>query len=352
MRAAAVLTLAGCGFTGPSAVGPGTVDAAPGFAKQISIHATHVGSELHDFPMLFAEVADADLVGRAAGEVGFVDATGAALPVEIERFDPTSGAIAAWVRVPVLADAAPTQISLVLGPRPATSVWDAAFAGVYHFADGAGAASLDSTPHHHDGMRVGAPQIAAGIIGSGLTFTNTGTYVDLGTAISLAGPFTISLWTRAATDTPQAYGRLVSRCDATPVRNGVTLEQNMPAGYAYATRSSTATIYATDATPLATAAPSFVAVTFDGAALTLFENGRANVVPDARVLQDPISPLTIGAELYAPGNPGDGYQGLIDEVRFSTVARALAWQQAELANTGSPATFYDVLGKSTVNVEP
>ena len=126
----------------------------------------------------------------------------------------------------------------------------------------------------------------------------------------------------------------------------------MPTGFAYVTRSQGTTTFASTPAPLTTGAPSYLVAAYDGGTLAFFENGTLASAVDARVLADPQSTLTIGEAVYPPSTVSDGYQGMIDEVRFSRIARSLAWTRVELANTGSPATFYEVQGRSTVNVEP
>ncbi|MBI5280621.1 MAG: hypothetical protein HY858_02985, partial [Candidatus Solibacter usitatus] len=47
--------------------------------------------------------------------------------------------------------------------------------------------------------------------------------------------------------------------------------------------------------------------------------------------------LTIGGSIYDPG-----FQGLLDEVRVSSIARTPDWIVTEYQNQNAPATFFSV----------
>ena len=123
--------------------------------------------------MLIKLPADPDLAGHSRPDgfdIGFTAEDGTALPYEREIFDAATGALVAWVRIPVLDGAADTTFDLVFGDPDAAdqqapdAVWDASYQAVLHFAR----EMRDSTANHNDGLAIGGPATGPGETGNGL----------------------------------------------------------------------------------------------------------------------------------------------------------------------------------------
>src|SRR5690606_10349084 len=94
----------------PRDAGPGDGDAgaAPGRQKAITIPAGRVGENLDGFPLYVELVDDTELAARAAADgsdIHFRTQNGTPLAHEIQRWDPASGRLEAWVRVSLSAGA-------------------------------------------------------------------------------------------------------------------------------------------------------------------------------------------------------------------------------------------------------
>ena len=141
------------------------------YRKKITINHTSVSSrDLTDFPLLIA-LEDAALratsrggVREAGGDIHFVASDGARLDHEIERYDPSTGCLKAWVRIPTLSHTADTEIYLCYGQENAASqspgaVWDAHNKLVRHPNTAPG--GHEAVPHTDDLNIAGAITVEA-----------------------------------------------------------------------------------------------------------------------------------------------------------------------------------------------
>jgi hypothetical protein len=359
----AVVCVAACSFGHGANNGDGAVPSekapdvplvTPSFVKAVSIHATGAGADVVDFPMLFEEAGDADLKAHAAidgSDLVFTDTSGNRLPVELESYDPATGAITAWVRVPVISSGAAVTVDLGYGtpqqPIDATAVWSAGFAGVYHFSETAAGAVRDSSANHRDGTMMAMPTPGVdGQIGRAIQIAHNGDYVTLGDTMDFPNntSWTVSFWTRAATSMPASslYARIVARLDYN-VSSGIVIMQHGTSGEAEVNRDIANTqLFASDVVALPTASFRYEVARYDGAQLTMFGDGMAYPgAADVRSMPVIHKELSIGCDIYG-GTPGDTYLGVIDELRFSDRARPQAWIAVEYANQSAPAAFYDV----------
>ena len=110
-------------------------------------------TDLIDFPLLInltnVELKDTLNSGHVAqsdgGDIRFTSADGITqLDHELEVYDPTTGTLVAWVRVPVLDHDNDTVVYLYYGNSSAADqwnpagVWDASFEGVWHLTSPGG----------------------------------------------------------------------------------------------------------------------------------------------------------------------------------------------------------------------
>ncbi len=141
------------------------------YRKKITINHTSVSSrDLTDFPLLIA-LEDAALratshhvIREEGGDIHFVASDGARLHHEIERYDPSTGCLKAWVRIPTLSHTADTEIYLCYGQENAASqspgaVWDAHNKLVRHPNTAPG--GHEAVPHSDDLNIAGAITVEA-----------------------------------------------------------------------------------------------------------------------------------------------------------------------------------------------
>jgi uncharacterized repeat protein (TIGR01451 family) len=345
------------------------------------------------FPVLVSLV-DPDLRDKVASPNGYdivfrgEDSTTCAGPAtcaldhEIERWDPATGTLVAWVRVPALS--AGTTIGMYYGNSQVTAptetaraVWDAGYVGVWHLGE-AGAGEVneyrDSSRYgnHGRGGR-GAPaatptRVAGGQIGFGQHFGNAdGTYDfiddgDDGTLRMAGNQITLEAWLRhsiavnAAHGTPAAPGNPYGILNAKGWNDGYSLWLLGDTGscgvgithpcLAFNLPGLTHEIKTPSAAPLGANQWHHVVATYDGTTMRVFVDGGGQ---GSLAKTGNISPTVGGESVWiGHGDQPDNrdwsgqFEGDLDEVRISRVARSASWITTEFKNQSSPGTFYAV----------
>lgn len=308
----------------------------------------HVGSGGH-----VLELDGADMVFR--------DADLQPLARELTYF-PESGRFTAWVRVPELATDAPTTLYLDYGARSLVGqspfdAWNDAYVGVWHFEDDVmdGGAIVDSSVHGHHGtaLALDASNAVVGRVGQGVSLTQPTAAIRVGGgALDLPGPLTFEGWGRMDGPLPsEGFQRLFQKggeggnplilwvgdptlAPAHPFGDftlGVNFEEqvwievehSIP-GFGYGQWHHYAAV-----------------VGGPGDEIVLFVDG---VRVTSEVFDDPVA---IGyPNLYFGNRDTVGtsrqWNGVIDEFRFSDVARSDAWIEASWRNISELASFVTV----------
>jgi hypothetical protein len=358
--------------TGPSdlwAIGavpikPASSATSYSYRKQIPIDYTQVGAScsgsLTNFPVLIDITSDTDLrttgngghVQNASGyDITFRAADGTTvLDHEVEKYDPATGQLVAWVRVPTLSYNSNTILYLYYG-NPAistsqenkTGVWDDSFEGVWHFTGDL----LDSTANNNDGTNSG-------------TTSGTGQFAD---ARSFNGSSYISVADNASLNpTDQVTVEAWVNLSNAGTNQKIVGKSNLTRGYLLAGQTSAlypecwnsaGTNYSFTSGTVSSSQWQHLAVTWTtGGNMVGYVNGAQvnSISAGATALGTSTNLLIIGA---APWNTGTfRVTGLIDEVRISSTARSACWIQTEYNNQSSPGTFYSVGSEEYVGPAP
>ena len=188
---------------------PLQADGQSEYYRTITLNSGQVAGALSDFPLLVSFSGDALLKDKANGghvansdgrDIYFTDQNGSNLSYEIEKYDNTTGALVAWVKVPSLTDGA--EIKLFYGGSGITSnsqsdVWSNGFKGVWHLDQNN---SSDSTGNSNNATAT-SPNVtvsASGLIGGAVRLDGTDGYIDCGSGPSLdfygGGKYTWLVW--------------------------------------------------------------------------------------------------------------------------------------------------------------
>jgi hypothetical protein len=331
----------GCGFhpipsstiATPDAGCGAWLDPAWTARRALAVRASAVTGTHADFPLAVVIAGDADLGARAradGADLRFVDADGTTpLASEIERFDASTGTLLAWVRVPALSSAPPDHaLYLYYGRTDAAprvgSVWTG-YAGVWHFADG-----KDSSGAGHDAL--GTAAFAPGYLGAALSCDGATNQLDVA---MYARPTMLGYeaWIYTNVVTASVYHAVVTDWTANNRWFGL-----------YGTQLDFydgTTDHYFDAR-VAIHTWTHLAATYDGANLRVYENGAPLGTPLAVSYGGVTSPLQLG---YNP-NPAainqERFDGMIDELRVSSVARSPEWIATAYANQLDPRAFVAV----------
>jgi Concanavalin A-like lectin/glucanases superfamily/Domain of unknown function (DUF2341) len=328
-----------------------TIDVPPGSGrkKPISIDPTKVTGNQNEFPVWIV-LDDPELAASGqlnASDIHFTSPTGTPLPYQITAWNKTSGHLEAWVRLD-LDDLAPTVFEIRYGD-PATShaqvpstVFSNGFSAVWHLDGVAG----NGVVAEATGLRLGTAggglgpnDRVRGQLGDGLDFDGNVEQIQFANPMTGANPHTISAWVSQ---------RTAFSFDAIMVvgTNATNLSRWFYTHYT--TPTLAVGFYGNDW--------SNVGSNVDNAGFVLvhwvFEGGnrrsrmyRGGAEVGTMVHGNNINTAgTVGYIGYGPVGWGAsvGLNGVLDEVRISSMARSAGWIATEFANQKSPSTFYSI----------
>jgi len=338
---------------------PPWVDPAWTHRKRITVHASKVTAALTDFPLLVSLTADADLAARAQNngdDLLFCAADGTTkLSHEIERFNDKSGLLVAWVKLPALSATSDTTLFMYYGGAGGSgkadpaAVFASGYEAVWHLHHDPSKPVGEATGQHpgtsRGGMKGG--HLVAGKVGRGFNFDGNDDAVDVG-VINLPpdGPgnngLTLEAWVRP----DQAIGRIISKATGTLVQEHWWMASLGPGatykGYHFRLRSAGSTSWTSIGGAPLLGQWMQLAFTYDGASMRIYKDGKQI---DSQPKTGKVD-TSSSAKVSIGDNPVDSryFDGILDEVRLSRVARSAAWLAIQYANQNGPASFY-TLGK-------
>ena len=322
------------------------------YRKEIIIDHTQVAAQLTNFPVLIS-IGDGSLpslVQDGGGDIAFTDYGNTQLAHEIEYYDPSTGDLVVWVNVPSLSAVEDTFLYMYFGNREAadqqnpTAVWDADYVLVQHLDETAGD-HLDSTGYHNDGTPYSlASQAATGQIDGADEFSGSPGLVDVGTDSSLDvfGPnqdFSISLWAKRD-DLANLDGLFAAGADGNGGIAFATAQDNeddlrfLSPGSTVDLETTSGVVGDTDWHYVGLTADRDGNLDFwvDGVSVSSF--GIASSAGENWNRSS--DTYKIGSD-RSETNPFDG---ILDEVRVSRVARSAGWILTSYNNQRDPGAFY------------
>ncbi|MCX4247178.1 DUF2341 domain-containing protein [Paraliomyxa miuraensis] len=361
--------------TSASASASDTADTAdtgmlePFYRREIVIAAAEVpGTQpLLDFTALIAFAGDEGLRDVASGghvlepdgaDLVFRDANLQPLARELVSYAAGSGRFVIWVRIPEIAADVDTTIYLDYGAPSLvdlspTNAWNDAYRAVWHFEEPVveGGQIRDSSDHGNHGTATNMDASNGGMggrVGRAVSFSQPNATIVIGNGgLDLPGPVTFEGWGRM--DASYAgWQRLFHK--------GTELDFPLSMGVGDSATGQLGTAYlavnylSIPSVDLEYPIPGFAygqwyhyagVVGGPGNDVALFVNG-------VRVLSTTFTnPIETGHALLHLGNmsaTGSSrlWSGMIDELRFSNVARSDAWIEAGFRNTSTPTSFAKV----------
>jgi YD repeat-containing protein len=335
-----------------------------GFERAITIDHTKVpNTDLENFPVLIsgvysylATVANGGKVQNSSGyDIIFTSDSGGAnkFDHEIESYDPATGTINMWVRIPTLSHSTDTTIYVLYGNSAITTsqenktgVWDADFKGVWHL-NGSPLSAADSTSQGHNGTINGVTGTTGKIAGAG-NFSGNSQDIQIGNMGAAPVKGTISMWVQAPslTSYPNAFATGFG-CGNTAIRFELSSSGNLGATIGDSACDVTGANFTTAFTANVW---HHLAVTWDSSveanSLTSYYDGAG-----IQTVTNTFWPANFDAVTIGLGyGSGRYWNGEIDEVRMSDTIRPAGWIAAEYSNQNSPSTFYLVGSENTVAV--
>ncbi|MGO8758759.1 MAG: DUF2341 domain-containing protein, partial [Terracidiphilus sp.] len=338
-----------------------------GFVRQISIKASQVpNSDQVNFPLLFSTtdplLATTANGGHVANPNGYdmiftSDPAGQnPLNYEVEEYNPVTGQMVAWVKVPDLSHTSDTVIYLFYGNDNITTsqqnppgVWDSNYVGVWHLPNGSVLSATDSTVNADNGSVGSGASAAAGIIDGGADFNGSSdAYISIptfGNEWNFSGDMTVSAWIKTTGDGLMA----IQLQDGNPLAylsvGPTTVGGSSNDAVAYFRTNNGSVLVASGNTAVNDGNwHNLQAVRSTGNAVLIYVDG---------VLQTSTPYTDTGLISDAGGTANIGSGGVfLDEARISSTARSSDWIAAEYSNQSSPSSFYEISAEATQGILP
>ncbi|MFH0804054.1 MAG: DUF2341 domain-containing protein, partial [Candidatus Zambryskibacteria bacterium] len=328
-----------------------------GYRKVILIDSNDlakVPSNLTGFPVLIS-LTDPDLKSVSNGgnvtsangyDILFTSLNGTTkLAHEIERYNPATGQLIAWVKAD-LSTAADTKIYMYYGSNAGNQqniigVWDANFKGVWHMPDGTTLSALDSTSNNIDGVNSGVTAIA-GEADGGANFNSSSDRISFGAGVPAALALsngTIYLWAKANALGTSQY--MVSKDNVGSNTGDGAFYLAAPSNkYTFYLQSGASTyqVWADNAT--SAGSWNQLAFTFGSGGMRLYVNGILQADQNSHTggWNNVSAFLFFGAQRVSVSPFG----GVLDELQISNAARSAGWIKAEYVNQSNPSNFYGI----------
>jgi len=305
------------------------------YRRMITIDHTMVAASLTNFTVLIKLSNDGNLSSHTqpdGDDIYFTDSIGVRLNHEIESFNSSSGTLVVWVKIPTLSITTDTIIYMYYGNLTASNqqnpagTWDTNFLAVHHLEETSGTL-FDSTIHHNDGTPFGGvSQGVAGKIDGACYFDGSNDHIVLPQVYSSENHFTTEAWFFA-----QSGARYIV---SQRTLNGLGVFIQLAAdGYLQWYING-----AKDGMSISMNKWYYVVLTYDGTTAKLSVNAGA---PQSKICDEPVWP----AEGMYLGDRSVGnrqFHGILDEVRFSNVARDAGWIATVYNNENNPSGFFSI----------
>ncbi|HEY1201527.1 MAG TPA: DUF2341 domain-containing protein [Niastella sp.] len=280
------------------------------------------------------------------------------LPMQIERYDATTGTLIVWVQLQSLVAGSNQIIYMFYGKTgvianpSVNTVWDANYIGVYHFNNSV----TDGGQNNRNLTDVGTANLTASKIGEGRRLNNTpnitsGTagvqYLQLPNNIFNVNNFTFEGWVYLETVNTN-WERIFDFGTGTNVNMFLcpSINTNGVKRFAITTSGNTNEEQISSTTTTGTAAWHHFAVTINNSngRGTLYYDGASNATNNSMSLRPSSMGATTNQNYFGLSQySGDhGLYGNFDEFRISNTVRSAGWIQTSFNNQNAPASFYTV----------
>jgi RHS repeat-associated protein len=329
------------------------------YTRQILIdHRKVPNTDQANFPFLFS-ITDPMLAAAANG--GHVSSANGydiifsgdpngltTLKYELEKYDPVTGQVIAWVRLPYLSHTSDTEIYLFYGSPNVTAsqqnpaaTWDPSYKAVWHLANGSTLSANDSTSNVHNGT-ISNATATAGQIDGAAAFDGSTSQISCGVNMAdfqftSSQSFTDSAWINLTTSS-KGYMNIVSNARDAGPWHGLWIDGTQPLLGDQNLNGPNITINSWHY---------LVGVQNGGYGRSLYLDGVL-VAQD----QNPQDVNGTGTCMIGDNSVGEAFQGTIDEVRIAGAARSADWIAAEYNNQSAPSTFFSLSPEGSTGIMP
>jgi len=344
------------------------------YRKLITIDHNQINSDQINFPFLVYRSSDMDLADHAqddGDDIVFIlhsDNT-TKLNHEIEHFNGNNGELFAWINIPSLSSSEDTKFWIYYGNENSENqeniedTWNSNFVMVQHLNEQSGTL-FDSTSNNNDGTNDNATFTSSAKINGAYDFDGIDNNIDVGTFDVMGSGLTLSIWFKAdsfAENVICTSGlRLISK--ATGPETSDHFWTIAPADYGdryrfrLKTTDFTSSNLIVETGGLSTGTWYNVVATYDGSYMRVYNDGveLGYKTTTGTVSTDDTVSVWIGSN---PPNDYRAFDGVIDEVRVSNIARDESWIDLSYENQNNPGSFVSISEQElceytlTINIE-
>ena len=308
---------------------------------------------LKDFPLLVNITRDflrtvgngGHVINVNGFDIVFVDANNRILNHEVESYDPLTGNLVAWVRIPDLSSSGTTTIRILYGNSAITTnqstedTWISSYKAVWHLSNN----SLnDATAYNNDLTNSGTAS-TTGLIEEARSFDGTNDYVRSATTTGIGGNSynqTIGVWA--------IYNSLPDETQNLMVLQRAGSTSAVQIGFREVGGTYRVVVWNWGGAPLvwSNSLPSpnvwhYFTYTIDGTSHRLYIDGVEAGSSTTAATQSAV-PQYVYLGSYSGG---EYFAGLIDEARYSLSQKTAGWIETEYHNQLAPGSFVSVSGE-------
>ena len=316
------------------------------YRKKITIESDEVDDDLTNFPVLINLASDTGLADHAQNDgddIAFADQSGTQLDHEIESFNGATGALVAWVRIPLLSGSTDTDIYMYYGNAGCSSqedttgaVWENGdYDGVWHLSEGGTGTRFDSTSNNNDGTPTSydGDEATTGKIDGADDFDGLNDYISAtDNSIDLSGDFTLECWVCPGFINPGTNEPFLSKDFNTGTVHPYTLEAQLEIRtnnrFRFILGSTTAWSWPQVSSNIQISAGTwyYVVAVSDGTAMDLYVNTDKTTTNNILGRWgNGNQPVLIGKSSDVEDAGIAYFDGIIDEIRVSSIARSAEW---------------------------
>lgn len=336
---------------------PGWYDVAWPYRKTITIHASRVVQDESEFAVAVLLPSDADLQANAQSDgddlLFLADDGSTKLNHEIEVYNGATGALVAWVKVPLLSSTTDTLLYLYYGNATASNqqsppdVWDGEFTGVYHLVGDGAVDFVDSSgsDNHASPANFSGDLSLGGKLGPAQALNGTDQYIEIPAgATDGHDHFTYCLWVSTSENgsdgtywhRPSLFGQSTFGLGSNDF--GITTNGGVLGLW---TGLETFDDHDSSTESINDQVWHRVCAVNDGADIWLHLDDLGSVVsvPSGGDVNN--QAFWLGGRA-GEGGGGDFHQGHYDELQISSTNRTDGWLETSYRNQAQPQTFYTV----------
>jgi hypothetical protein len=344
------------------------------YRKLITIDHTQIDADQSNFPFLVYIGSDQDLEDHAqddGDDIAFIlySDNSTQLNHEIEYFNGDNGKLFAWINIPILSSSMDTNIWMYYGniesgnQENIEETWDSNYVMVQHLNEETGTL-FDSTSNDNDGINDNATYNSSAKIDGAYDFDGNSNNIDVGTFDVIGNGLTISVWFNADNfqeNTICTSGiRLVSKAVGSSSSQHYWMIAPADYGemyrYRLQTEDSGVSNLIVSTGGLSTNTWYNVVATYDGNHMRIYQDGTelGSTVKTGNISTNS------EASVFIASNPPNDYRpfdGVIDEVQISDIARDEDWISLSYDNQNYPESFITLSDQDiceytlTINIE-